>query len=175
MPWTDPTAELADLSVPDRRRWVLRHAIDPALAELGRLPSRDRARVMLLAIASVESGCLHRRQMGGGPARGLWQFERTGGCAGVLRHQASAERMQVAMERRGLQATPYELWQAIAGDDVLAAIAARLLLLTDPAPMPGDVVAGRAVYLRTWRPGKPCTEATWWDAWSLAGDTVPPP
>ena len=31
------------------------------------------------------------------------------------------------------------------------------------------------VYLRTWRPGEPCSEAKWWDSWSLAGDTVPPP
>ena len=45
---------------------------------------------MLLAIGLQESRLTHRRQIGG-PARGLWQFERGGGVAGVLRHAASRD------------------------------------------------------------------------------------
>src|SRR5690606_27518522 len=55
------------------------------------LPSRmdtPKARLMLLAIGLQESRFDHRRQIGG-PARGLWQFERGGGVRGVLRHPSS--------------------------------------------------------------------------------------
>ena len=49
-------------------------------------------------------------------------------------------------------------------DDVLAAAFARLLLWTDPARLPrtGDADAAWALYLRTWRPGKPHRQT--WDA-----------
>ncbi|MNL86831.1 hypothetical protein D3C87_2157110 [compost metagenome] len=45
---------------------------------------------------------------------------------------------------------------------MLAAGVARLLLWTDPKTLPsiGDVDAAWALYLRTWRPGKPHPQ-TW--------------
>ena len=77
-------ADLTAMAPLDRRRWVLGHAITPALAELPPMPSEAAARVMLLAIAGVESGCYARVQVPVAHARGLWQFERGGGVAGVL-------------------------------------------------------------------------------------------
>ncbi len=160
--------DLATLSPLDRRRWVLGNAITPALAELPPLPSEAAARVMLLAIAGVESGCLYRRQVPVAHAMGLWQFERLGGVAGVLQHRATAAHAAAACRRRQIPAAPDEAWRALERDDVLAAIFARLLLLTDPAALPSGPDAGREVYLRTWRPGKPCSAAKWGEAWRMA-------
>lgn len=161
-------ADLAALSPIDRRRWVLGNAITPALAELPPMPSEAAARQMLLAIAGVESGCLHRRQVPVAHAMGLWQFERLGGVAGVLQHRATAAHAAAACRRRQIPAAPDEAWRALERDDVLAAIFARLLLLTDPQALPSGPDAGREVYLRTWRPGKPCSAAKWGESWWMA-------
>jgi len=160
--------DLAALAPLDRRRAVLANAIVPALCELPPLPSEAAARQMLLTIAGVESGCLHRRQVPVAHAMGLWQFERMGGVAGVLAHRATAAHAAAACRRRQIPASPDEAWRALERDDVLAAIFARLLLLSDPAPLPSGPDAGREVYLRTWRPGKPCSAAKWADSWRMA-------
>ena len=59
--------------------------IEPALRILPPMMTSDAAKAMLLAIGMQESRLIHRKQIGG-PAMGLWQFERGGGVAGVLRH-----------------------------------------------------------------------------------------
>lgn len=135
-----------------------------ALAEaLSLLPSRmsdARAEAMLLAIGLQESLLIHRRQIGG-PARGLWQFERgtaasRGGVWGVFLHPASGSLLKQVAKARGIDLpSPSNLYPALEHDDVLAAAAARLLLWTDPGPLPelGDADAAWALYLRTWRPG----------------------
>lgn len=166
-------ASLAGLAPLDRRRWVLRHAINPALAELRPLPSPDLARHIMLAIAGMESDCRHRRQLGNGPARGLWQFERGGGVAGVLRHPATRGHIVGPLARRGLpppdaSGASYPAWEALETDDVLAAIFARLLLLSDPAPLPSDHATAAGLYLRTWRPGRPQGPEIWEHKWRLA-------
>lgn len=161
-------ADLASMAPLDRRRWVLGHAITPALAELPPMPSEAAARQMLLAIAGVESGCYARAQVPVAHARGLWQFERMGGVAGVLQHRATAAHAAAACRRRQIPAAPDEAWRALERDDVLAAIFARLLLLTDPAPLPSGPDAGHACYVRAWRPGKPCSEAKWGESWRMA-------
>ena len=53
-------------------------------------------------------------------------------------------------------------YMQLAKDDILAAGFARLLLWSDPQPLPaiGDQQAAWQLYLRTWRPGKP--RATAW-------------
>lgn len=136
-------------------------AIDQGLSMLPAAMDSEAARVMLLAIGLQESGLTARVQIvdGGqqGPARGLWQFERGGGAAGVLRHSASRYWMHSACSARGVESTPAALWAALATDDALAAAAARLLLFTDPKrlPQPGDESGAWALYLRVWRPGKP--------------------
>lgn len=151
--------------------------IGPALDLLPRGMDSERARVLMLAIGLQESRLTHRRQLVGnppkptGPATGLWQFERGGGCAGVLTHEASQDLMRWACRVCKAKPTPYSLWRALQWDDILAAAAARLLLLTDPKPLPlvGDVSGAWDYYLRAWRPGKP-HKATWPGLYAQAMD-----
>ena len=172
-------ATLAQLVPLDRRRWVLRHAINPALAELRPLPAPDLARHIMVTIAGIESACLHRRQIPVAHAKGLWQFERGGGVAGVLQHRATRGHIVGPLERRGLPAPDQSgaalaAWNALEHDDVLAAIFARLLLLSDPAPLPSNPDAAASLYLRTWRPGKPHINQ-WLNEWRLASAALMQP
>lgn len=144
-------------------------AIVPALALLPARMNSKEALAMLLAIGLQESGFLHRRQMGNGPARGFWQFERDGGTAGVLRHKASCLHALAVCKLRGLtdlkeaelikgyapNSIVERAYHAFERDDVLAAAFARLLLWTDAKSLPelGDVEGAFNLYIRTWRPG----------------------
>ena len=141
---------------------IILTAIDPALSLLPGHMDSPKARVMLLAIGLQESRFEHRRQMGDGPARGFWQFEQNGGVRGCVNHPASAGLLRRLCEIRGVAFDARAIWSALETDDVLAAALARLLLYTDPRPLPalGDVEGALGYYLRTWRPGKPHPE-TW--------------
>jgi len=138
-------------------------AIAPALKLLPAKMSGRRAEQMLLSIGLQESRLTQRRQIGG-PARGLWQFEKGGGVRGVLEHPATQTLARSVCQARGVPATDAAVYAALEHDDVLAAAFARLLLWTDPAPLPavGEVQQAWALYLRTWRPGKPHRQT--WDA-----------
>lgn len=145
---------------------VVFKAIDPALGLLPPDMDSPRARVMMLAIGLQESRFEHRRQIGG-PARGFWQFEQgtqasRGGVWGVYLHEVSRPHMRTLCVSRGVLFDPYAVYVAIEQDDVLAAGMARLLLWTDPRPLPNvdDTDSSWALYLRTWRPGKP-HPSTW--------------
>lgn len=137
-------------------------AIAEALALLPKQMNTPEAWVMLLAIGLQESRFEYRQQLVGnppkpkGPAKGLWQFERGGGCVGVVTHLSSRYWMHHLCKTRGVKFTSFAIWNAIKVDDVLAAGAARLLLFTDPKRLPalGDEAGARRLYLRTWRPGK---------------------
>lgn len=137
---------------------VARYVLPAALSLLPKRMNSPVARVLLLAIAGQESGFAHRRQTGQGPARGLWQFEQPG-LRGVLRHPASSEYAEhvcatlLYQDRRH-----YELHEALEHNDILACAIARLLLWTDPQPLPGDAAGAWELYLRTWRPGRPHPE-----------------
>ena len=147
--------------------------IGPGMALLPSRMGSDRARVQLLAIGLQESRFEHRRQIGG-PARGFWQFERGGGVQGVLSHPASKALAIEACIARGIDAkarlgkadwlttTAQAVYGRLEHDDLLACAFARLLLWTDPQPLPalGYSAAAWQYYLRTWRPGKPHRE-TW--------------
>jgi hypothetical protein len=132
---------------------------------LGHRFDSPAARAMLWAIGRQEGRMIHRRQIGG-PARGLWQFERGGGVRGVLTHGASKAHALRLCQARGVEATSHSVYPALEHDDVLACGFARLLLFTDaeklPAPSAGNAPAGWGYYLRTWRPGKPHPQT--WDA-----------
>lgn len=140
---------------------IRERAIAPALALLPARMSSPQAEIMLLAIGLQESNLTHRRQIGG-PARGLWQFERGGGVAGVLRHDASRDHALRVCDARGAQPVAEQVYAQLEHDDVLAAAFARLLLWTDPHALPAehDVDGAWQLYLRTWRPGKP-HQHTW--------------
>ncbi len=133
---------------------ILKHVIGPGLALLPASMDTPAARVMLLAIGLQESRFDYRRQING-PARGLWQFERGGGVTGVLRHRASADLADSVCKQRGVDPMPAAVYAQLEHDDLLACAFARLLLWTDPQPLPaaGQVEAAWQYYLRNWRPG----------------------
>ena len=141
-------------------------AVNEGLRLLPPAMDSTEARVLMYAIGLQESRFTHRAQVidggGKGPARGLWQFERGGGVAGVLRHPASRFWANSVCNARNVPAQPLNTWLALETDDVLAAALARLLLFTDPARLPaiGEQATSLRYYLRVWRPGKPHPE-TW--------------
>lgn len=141
---------------------IVRTAVKPALALLPVKMDTPAARLLLLAIGLQESRFLYRRQLGSGPARGLWQFERGGGVRGVLTNPASREHAYRICGIRGVEPVAAAVHPALEADDVLAAAFARLLMWTDAWRLPavGDVQGGWDMYVRTWRPGKPHPQ-TW--------------
>lgn len=148
--------------------------IDAALALLPGAMSSQPARVMLYSIGLQESRFEHRRQLVGnpprptGPAKGFWQFERLGGCRGVVDHPASRYWMHRVCVTQDVPFNATAIWKAIETNDMLAACAARLLLFTDPRTLPGlnDARGAWNLYIRTWRPGKPHRQT--WDAFHAA-------
>ncbi|WP_116520994.1 hypothetical protein [Achromobacter insuavis] len=161
--------------------------LNPALNLLPTTMDSARARVMLIAIALQESRLVHRWQVIDpkrpdvkGPARGLFQFEKgtrasRGGVWGVFLHAASKDHLAALCKARSVACDPDAIYAALEYDDVLAAGVARLLLWTDPKALPpvGDADAGWALYLRTWRPGKP-HPGTWPDLYRQAAAEVQP-
>lgn len=143
---------------------------DDTFALIGRGFDSPSARAMLWAIGRQEGRMIHRRQIGG-PARGYWQFERGGGVAGVLQHEASREHAHALCANRGVAPSPQAVYQKLEHDDVLACGFARLLLFTDPKPLPKPAPANEQqawkYYLRCWRPGRPHPES-WPDFWAEA-------
>lgn len=142
------------------------HALRAVNEALKILPSRmdsPEARVAMYTIGLQESRLTHRRQiiekngvlLPVGPAKGLWQFEKGGGCKGVVEHPASRFWMHGVCERQNVPFTATGVWDQLEHDDAFAAVAARLLLFTDPKRLPavGDVDGAWRLYLRTWRPG----------------------
>ena len=147
----------------------------PIAAALSLLPDRltsPEAEVQLLAIGLQESRFEHRHQIGG-PAHGFWQFERGGAVAGVLTHAASRDLAKGLCAARGVAPTSAAVFDALEHDDILAAGFARLLLWTDPRPLPriGEVQAAWDYYIRNWRPGKPHPK-TWAPLYAQAMEEV---
>jgi hypothetical protein len=147
---------------------VVKTAIEPALAILPSAMDTREARVMLLAIGLQESRFMLRRQVGG-PARGFWQFEEgtkmsRGGVWGVYLHDSSRYWLDRLCASRGVLFQPDVIYRMLDTDDVLAAGVARLMLFTDPKRLPSvtDTDGAWALYLRTWRPGKPRRDS--WNA-----------
>jgi hypothetical protein len=136
---------------------ALSRVIHPALELLPSKMGGERADVMLVAIGLQESGLAARVQSGDGPARGLFQFELGGGVHGVMTHPASRDYAKRLLGARGCPATERSAWLALAGDDLMAAAFARLLLWTDsrPLPEPDDIGGAWTYYADNWRPGKP--------------------
>jgi len=141
---------------------------------LPRIPFTARSNVLLLAIGLQESRFTHRRQIKG-PARGFWQFEAGGGTKGVLTHPGTrvVANQLVRKQLKGRAYSYPRVNEFLAYSDVLACAFARLLLWSDPAPLPalGDGEGAWQYYLRNWRPGKPHRE-TWDGLYRRALDAV---
>lgn len=125
------------------------------------IPLSATARVLVVAIAGQESRWKERRQIGG-PARSYGQFERNGGVKGLFGHAATKLKLGTVCASLDI---PYDIdtvFEAMAWNDTLAVAMIRLLLWSDPAPLPEywDKVAGWQYYQRNWQPGLP-HPATW--------------
>lgn len=144
-------------------RYVIDKVIPDAALLLPDSMNTKAARAMLVAIGLQESRFEHRRQIGG-PARGFWQFEQGGGVRGVLNHPASKSHIRRILDDMGYDERSETSYHALEHNDVLACVYARLLLWTDPRPLPGigDPDNGWEYYFRNWRPGKPHRQT--WDA-----------
>lgn len=149
------------------------HVDDAISKALGMLPAQMdtiQARCLMYAIGLQESRFEHRAQIvagdpsAKGPARGYWQFERGGGVRGVMLHSKSETHAERICHVRGVDFKFDEVWRRLETDDVLAAAYARLLLWTDPQPIPlmSDQRGAWDCYLRNWRPGKP-HEKRWFE------------
>ncbi len=139
-------------------REALNKVVIPGLKLLPEKMDTPEARVMLLTIGMQESRFLHRKQING-PARGFFQFEEGGGVRGVLKHPSTKRIIQDVIFKLGIPAE--ECYNCLAEDDDLAAAFARLLLYTDPKPLPAlnsDPSESWDYYLRNWKPGKPHRE-----------------
>jgi hypothetical protein len=153
----------------------------PALAEFAHqtgILSPLSAQRLLLAIAIQESDLVHRYQRSrgvqAGPARGWWQFERLGGVEGVLTHPRSKTAADKWCLYCNVEPFVDPVWRALEGHDWLAAGFARLLLWTDPQPIPTEQHEAWTCYARRlWRPGKP-HPAVWPQHWQAAGEAIPP-
>lgn len=152
---------------------ILDTIITPALLLLPPRMTSDRAIAELLAIQAQEDPEKRRRQWPEGPARGLWQFEREGGVAGVLRHALTSAHAHSVCHTLGNAGTVASVYHQLEHDDILAACFARLLLWTIPQGLPGEdePEEGWNQYIKAWRPGKP-KKRTWAEnfknAWAVA-------
>lgn len=132
----------------------------PALAfirgNLKNIPASVEEHTMLLAIAGVESAWSQRTQQPVAYAHSFYQFER-GGVLGLMRDDETSKQVAVLC---GMASVPFQstaIWNYMAKPeaDNFSAAMARLLLWTDPRPLPKNEVDGYQCYLRLWRPGAP--------------------
>lgn len=159
---------------------IMDSAIVPALRLLPPAMDSAKARVMLLTTGLQESKFEFRRQLGNGPARSFYQFEKgtqasRGGVWGCYLHPASKNLLAKLCLDRDCAFDPQAIWERIENDDVLASGLARLMLFTNPAKLPevSDTEGSWAYYAATWRPGKPHPE-TWPAYHALAVSEVTP-
>lgn len=159
------------ITLPATNEAVLAEAINAALDLLAAKMRTDEARCLLLAIGRQESG-FRTREQDGGPARGLWQFERNG-VLGVMHASSSAEYLHRLIQDLDVRYGSTPILDALVTDDILAAGVARLLLWCDPRPLPaiGDKIGAWDLYERCWRPGKP-SYSRWQDSYAQAMETM---
>ena len=161
----------------------LHQILDPGLellTGLGGPAVSDAARQFLLCVALQESGPkLEARYQNSpsasaGSARGWWQFEQGGGVRGVMSHPASSALARQLCGACYVQWNEAAIWRALEGHDMLSAGFGRLLLYTDPHPIPTLQHPAWICYAdRLWRPGKPHPDV-WPGNWSTAHRTISP-
>lgn len=162
---------------------VLNPGLDWTATHGGIHQSRSAAAQFLLTVALQEVGAIerdgdvhglaHRAQMvagdstKAGPARGWWQFEQP--TIGLLfGHPVAGPRLRSMCEAAWVRAEPDDVWRCLEGHDMLAVGVARLLLFTDPRPIPLTEAEAWTCYAsRLWRPGKP-HPWKWPHAWRTA-------
>ena len=117
-------------------------------------PATTEEVALKLGTAAAESSLIHRRQLGGGPARGLWQMEfRTAYDMFdnyLLFRKKLYRKVMRLWKGKGLylrfhQPDRWELGLALETDDVFACAMARIHYLRVPASIPHEVV-NQAIY-----------------------------
>jgi len=126
----------------------------PALALLPAKMNTAPAQKLLLAIGLQESDFIYTTQMGGGPARGYWQFEKVA-VTDVLTRAATKSDAERVCGHFLLAANANLVYSTLASNHILAAAFARLNLYNDPQALPQTESAGWDTYLRVWKPGMP--------------------
>jgi hypothetical protein len=157
---------------------ILQPALERVLPII-EIPPSDRASRLMLAIAGQESDWTWRYQLkpggpnadGAYPARGFWQFEKRGGVVGVMTHRSTTDRAKALCDACHVHWDDDDIWRALEGHDALAAGFARLLLWTDPRPLPDEESLGWRYYINSWRPGKP-HPSTWPGCWVASTATI---
>lgn len=149
------------LPLPMTPETCLAEVIVPALRHLPSYLDSPQARVLMLACMIQESNLNARWQIVDpknpgkrGPARGLAQFELIG-VMGVYKHRATNEMLRMLCRDLDVNFDPKAIYGMLEHSDTLAAALTRLLIYTDPKPLParGDEEGAWEYYLRCWRPG----------------------
>jgi hypothetical protein len=130
-------------------------ALRPAFFLLPQRMNTPEACALLVAIALQESKLEKRWQMGKGPARSYFQFEKIG-VRGVLKHKASAPHAKAVCGALDISASVPAVHRAIEFSDVLAVCFGRLLLWTLPLDLPTATQPseGFTQYLAAWNPNR---------------------
>jgi hypothetical protein len=137
-----------------------------AIDLLGKKFNGSSARQIMAAIAYQESNFFYRHQVGG-PAHGFWQFEMNGGVLGVITHNATKSYARRVCAHHKIAFDKRVIFNEIEFNDELAACFARLLLWSDPDPIPIDISDCWQYYIDNWRPGKPHPDR-WETSWRQA-------
>lgn len=139
--------------------------IDPTLHHLDLYS--PAASNLMLGTALVESGLIHRRQIGGGPARGLFQIERATFEDVYGRYLRNRQRL---LARANELLTIGDPWAQIETNDCFSCAIARVRYLYDPKPLPdaNDIPALAEVWVRVYNAGGAGTVEKFTQAWSKA-------
>ena len=85
----------------------------------------------------------------------LGQRDKAAKASTDLTHSATKAPLQAACQKLGVPFDRNTIWLSLEHNDDLAVVCARLLLYSDPKPLPdvNDVEGMWQYYLRNWRPG----------------------
>jgi len=153
-----------------------RTIVQPTLAMMEahpaiRIPVTPKGNVLVMTCAGQESLWKSRRQIRIGQyhpqsvgARSYWQMESTWGGPVAINDviQDTPRQLFAICEDLEIPTDELSLYEACAWNDTLACALARLLLWSDPAPLPevGDKQGSWDYYRRNWKPGVP-HPSTW--------------
>lgn len=121
----------------------------------------DNEVALMLGTAAAESSLIHRKQIGGGPARGLWQMEpETGEDCFIhylaFKHELRKKLVEVWLEiHSSIQTIPYleDISHHLEHYDDFACAMARIKYLRDPDPIPGTLEGQAAYWKRVYNGG----------------------
>lgn len=120
---------------------LLTSAIRPGLYGIGAASRLPEAEDLTLGTAAHESGgFLYRVQVGGGPARGLWQIERV--THDSIRQEWSRNHPAIMAFVDSLLEDGLEPWAQVEHNDKYSAAICRLKYSGDPWPLPKRPEAG---------------------------------